>query len=43
VGRLDKEVLEKVKKAIEISCGLRGKIRFEEYIKYLKEKLEKKQ
>lgn len=36
VGRLDKQVLEKVKKAIEISCGLRGKLSLEEYIKYLR-------
>ena len=36
VGRLDKETLDKVKKAIEISCGLRGKISFEEYLKYIK-------
>ena len=36
VGKLDKKVLEQVKKAIEISCGLRGKISFEEYIKYLR-------
>ena len=35
VGRLDKETLDKVKKAIEISCGLRGKISFEEYLKYI--------
>ena len=40
VGRLDKKVLEQVKKAIEISCGLRGKISFEEYIKYIREKME---
>lgn len=42
VGKLDKKVLEQVKKAIEISCGLRGKISFEEYIKYLKKKQEQK-
>ena len=40
VGRIDKKALDKVKKAIEISCGLRGKISFEEYIKYLKCKIE---
>ena len=40
VGKLDKQVLEQVKKAIEISCGLRGKISFEEYIRYLRKKLE---
>ena len=40
VGRIDKKVLDEVKKAIEISCGLRGKISFEEYIKYLKCKIE---
>lgn len=39
VGRLDKKVLEQVKKAIEISCGLRGKLSFEQYIKHLKKKL----
>ena len=39
VGRLDKKVLEQVKKAIEISCGLRGKLSFEQYIKNLKKKL----
>ena len=38
VGRLDKITLEKVKRAIEISCGLRGKISFKEYIKYIKNK-----
>ena len=38
VGKLDKKVLEEVKRAIEISCGLRGKISFEEYIKYLRRK-----
>ena len=36
VGRIDKDVLNKVKKAIEISCGLRGKVSFEQYIKYLR-------
>lgn len=35
VGSLDKYTLDKVKHAIEISCGLRGKISFDEYIKYL--------
>lgn len=35
VGSLDKDTLNKVKHAIEISCGLRGKISFDEYIKYL--------
>lgn len=35
VGALDHETLNKVKHAIEISCGLRGKISFEDYIKYL--------
>jgi len=40
VGKIDKKVLEQVKKAIEISCGLRGKLSFEEYIKYLKGKTE---
>lgn len=40
VGRLDKKVLNEVKKAIEISCGLRGKISFEKYIKYLRNKLD---
>ena len=40
VGRLDKKVLEQVKRAIEISCGLRGKIGFEEYIKYLRNKMD---
>ena len=39
VGRLDKKVLEQVKKAIEISCGLRGKFSFEQYIKYIKNRL----
>lgn len=33
VGKLDKETLEKLKKAIEISFGLRGKVNFDEYIK----------
>lgn len=33
VGRLDKETLDKLKKAIEISFGLRGKVNFDEYIK----------
>lgn len=33
VGKLDKDTLEKLKKAIEISFGLRGKVNFEEYIK----------
>ena len=36
VGRLDKKTLDKVKRAIEISCGLRCKMKFEEYIEYLK-------
>ena len=36
VGNIDKKTMEKVKKAIEISCGLRGKITFEEYLKYLR-------
>lgn len=35
VGSLDKYTLDKVKHAIEISCGLRGKVSFDEYIKYL--------
>lgn len=35
VGSLDKDTLNKVKHAIEISCGLRGKISFDEYLKYL--------
>ena len=39
VGKLDKKTLDKVKKAIEISCGLRGKVSFEEYIKYLKRQI----
>ena len=39
VGRLDKTVLDKIKKAIEISCGLRGKITFNQYIKMLNSKL----
>lgn len=42
VGTLDKDVLDRVKKAVEISCGLRGKLPFDKYIKYLKEKLDKK-
>lgn len=33
VGRLDKETLEKLKKAIEISFGLRGEVNLDEYIK----------
>ncbi len=33
VGKLDKETLDKLKKAIEISFGLRGKVDFDEYIK----------
>lgn len=33
VGRLDKETLDKLKRAIEISFGLRGKVNFYEYIK----------
>ena len=41
VGMLDKATMEKVKKAIEISCGLRGKIKFEDYIKYLKKSIVK--
>ena len=40
VGKLDKKVLEQVKRAIEISCGLRGKISFEEYITFLRRKIE---
>ena len=36
VGSLDKKTMNMVKKAIEISCGLRGKITFDEYIKFLK-------
>jgi len=40
VGQLDKKVLNEVKRAIEISCGLRGKISFEEYIRYLGKKLD---
>ena len=39
VGRLDKKVLNEVKRAIEISCGFRGKVTFEQYIEYLKDKL----
>lgn len=39
VGCLDKNILNKVKRAIEISCGLRGKISFEEYIKYLRKNM----
>lgn len=41
VGKLDKKTLLQVKRAIEISCGLRGKLSFEEYIKFLKEKITK--
>ena len=33
VGKLDKETLDTLKKAIEISFGLRGKVNFDEYIK----------
>ena len=33
VGKLDKETLDKLKKAIEISFGLRVKVNFDEYIK----------
>lgn len=33
VGRLDKETLEKLKKVVEISFGLRGEVDFDEYIK----------
>jgi len=40
VGRLDKRLLNEVKKAIEISCGLRGKITFDDYIKYIRNQLE---
>lgn len=40
VGRLDKKVLNEVKRAIEISCGLRSRLKFEEYIKYLSNKLD---
>ena len=36
VGTLDRSTMERVKRAIEISCGLRGKIKFEEYIRFLK-------
>lgn len=39
IGSLDKKTLDKVKKAIEISCGLRGKIKFDDYIKFLNGKL----
>lgn len=39
VGRLDKATLEKVKKAIEISCGLRCNMTFNEYIRYLNRKI----
>lgn len=35
VGRLDKKILQDVKKAIEISCGFRGKISIQEYINYI--------
>ena len=35
VGSLDKKTLDKVKRAIEIGCGLRGKVTAEDYIKYL--------
>lgn len=33
VGRLDKETLEKLKKVVEISFGLRGEVDFDECIK----------
>ena len=33
VGKLDKETLDKLKKVIEISFGLRGKVNFDDYIK----------
>jgi len=39
VGKLDKITLGKVKKAIEISCGLRCNMTFNEYVKYLNSKL----
>lgn len=39
VGKLDKKTLDKVKNAIEISCGLRGKITFNDCIKYLNKKM----
>ena len=35
------KTLDKVKRAIEISCGLRCKLSFDEYIKYLKVKKSK--
>lgn len=38
VGVLDKNTLDKVKHAIEISCGLRGDVSFEEYMLYLSNK-----
>ncbi len=40
VGHIDKKVLNEVKRAIEISCGLRGKASFDEYIKFLRGRLE---
>ena len=39
VGKLDKATLGKVKRAIEISCGLRCNMTFKEYIKYINNKL----
>ena len=39
VGKLDNKILNDVKKAIEISCGFRGKVTFEQYIEYLRDKL----
>ena len=39
VGKLDKVTLDKVKHAIEISCGLRGKMTFNQYIKFLNSKI----
>lgn len=35
VGSVDKKTLEKVKHAIEISCGLRGNMSFDDYLTYL--------
>jgi len=41
VGRLDKKTMEELKRAIEISFGLRSDIGFDEYIKlFLKNELE---
>lgn len=42
VGSLDKKTLEKVKRAIEISCGLRKKMTFDEYLIYIKNNNNKK-